>query len=128
MSYVVDLETQVVASLLAADIPELAKFDIKAFSNHLDLTNDQIPVSNETLVVAVGGGKRQGNMPGADLVNLVFLAVVPGLDQATRRQDGLDALFALKEWLQDTNFVYDVIRTETLHPVFVGALYAAVVG
>jgi hypothetical protein len=117
-----------VAAILAASIPELADFDVKPFTNHLDLEKDQVPVSNPTLVVAVAGGKKQGNMPGADVLIVVFLAVVPGLDQAVRRQDGLDALFALKGWIQDTSFVYDRIQTDALHPVFIGALYADIVG
>ena len=129
MSQIIEFEASMVATLLEANLPALATFDIKPFTNHLDLTNDQVPVSNPTLLVAVAGGRGQARMPNADVLTLVFLAVVPGQDQAVRRQDGLEALFAVKDWFTTgTNLVYDRIQSEALHPVFIGGLYADFVG
>ncbi len=123
------LESLTVQALLSANLPELATFAVEALAAQVDLENDQLHFGNPTLLVAVTGVDCTLGDADGDEVSVAFVAVVPGAHQATRRQDALDALRAIRRWMDDTqtSFVPKAIRTERLHPLTVAALFATCV-
>ena len=125
-----DLESRIVQGLSDAALPELDTFAVEALAAQVDLENDQLSFGSPTLLVAVTGFDcAQGDADGDEL-SVAFVAVVPGADQAARRQDALDALRAIRRWMDDaqTPFVPKAIRIERLHPLTVAALFATCVG
>ncbi len=122
------LEESAVEALIAADLPELREFAIESLAGQVDLENDELNLAAPHLLVAVVGGNHV--VRGGDAIDFAFCAVVPGTDQKVRRQSAMDALFAIRAWMEEahTNFVPKTTRPERLHPVFVGALFAQLIG
>jgi len=123
-----DLENQTAAELVAANLPELADFDIEAFNAQVDLSKDQVDVTSPMLLIAVNGLSKGFGARGGDLLSVVFVVVVPNQDQAVARQNGLRALIAIRNWMTRTRFTLETIRTHQLHPCFLGDLVATYVG
>jgi hypothetical protein len=125
-----DLEALTVSALLAADLPELGTFAIEALAAQVDLEHDQLHFGSPTLLVALTGVDCSHGEADSDELTVAFVAVVPGTDQTARRQDALDALRAIRRWMNEaeTPFVPKAIRTERLHPLTVAALFATCVG
>lgn len=122
------LEANLVTDLVAANLPELASFDIEAFAGQVNLANDQVLVGKPSILIAVVGASRLASVKGGDYLRVAYVAVSPGTDQGVRRQDALDALFAIRNYLNTTDLLFEEIRTEALHPVTIATLYAQFVG
>jgi len=75
----------------------------------------------------VGGDHQTAR---ADTLSLAFVACVPGTSQQERRQMALDAVFAIRIWMDvaDTPYSPKATRTERLHPICVAALFADLIG
>lgn len=128
MSIIATLEAEAVAALLAAALPELQDFAIESLSGQVDLEKDELTLSAPTLLVAVVGGDH--GTAGADTLSLAFVACVPGESQQGRRQQAMDACFAIRIWMEeaDTRYVPNATRTERLHPIAVVGLFASLIG
>lgn len=128
MSLIVDLEQATVNALIAAQLPELEGFAIESLGGQVDLENDELNLAVPTLLVAVVGANH--SVPGADVLDLACVAIVPGACQQTRRQQALNALMAIRLWMDAANTLFSpkTTRTERLHPVVVAALFATYIG
>lgn len=128
MSLTQKLEANLVSDLVAANLPELAAFDIESFAGQVNLANDQVLIGKPSILIAVVGATRLASVRGGDTLRVAYVAVSPGTDQGVRRQDALDALFAIRDYLNTTDLLFEEIRTEALHPVTIATLYAQFVG
>lgn len=128
------IEHEAVSNLAAlvdgGELPELAGFAIDSLAGQVDLENDQLQIASPSLLVAVVGADHSGSAAEADTLQLAFVAVVPGMDQKLRRQTAMDALRAVRRWMDefDTPYLPTSTRTERLHPVVVAALFANRIG
>jgi hypothetical protein len=124
------IELEAVTNLLALDLPELQGFAIDSLAGQVDLQNDQLQVATPSLLIAVVGAEHAGGAAEADTLQMAFVAVVPGADQKVRRQTAMDALMAVRRWMDeyDTPYRPTTTRTERLHPLTVAALFAHRIG
>ncbi len=129
------IEQEAVTNLAAlvdgGQMPALAGFAIDSLAGQVDLENDQLQIATPSLLVAVVGADHAGGAAAeADTLQLAFVAVVPGTDQKVRRQTAMDALMAIRRWMDeyDTPYVPTATRTERLHPMTVAALFANRIG
>lgn len=128
MSRIRALEESAVAALAQANLPELKGFDLVSLAGQVDLENDQINQAKKSLLVAVVGATH--NVSGGDSIDFAFVALVPGLDQKARRLEAMEALMAIRDWMDEpyNNFVPKQTRTERLHPAAIVALFAQLIG
>ncbi len=129
------IEQEAVTNLVAladgGQMPELSGFAIDSLAGQVDLENDQLQIATPSLLVAVVGADHAGGAAAeADTLQLAFVAVVPGADQKVRRQTAMDALMAVRRWMDeyDTPYKPTSTRTERLHPLVVAALFANRIG
>lgn len=125
------IEQEAVSNLVALDLPELQGFAIESLAGQVDLENDQLQVATPSLLIAVVGADHAGGAAAeADTLQMAFVAVVPGANHQLRRQTAMDALMAVRRWMDefDTPYVPTSTRTERLHPLVVAALFANRIG
>ncbi|MDR3684776.1 MAG: hypothetical protein P4L11_13695 [Geothrix sp.] len=124
------IEQEAVTNLIALNLPELQGFAIGSLAGQVDLENDQLQVATPNLLIAVVGAHHVGTAAEADTLQMAFVAVVPGSDQMVRRQTAMDALMAVRRWMDeyDTPYAPTTTRTERLHPMTVAALFANRIG
>lgn len=126
-----EIEQEAITNLLAVNLPELAGFAVESLAGQVDLENDQLQIATPSLLVAVVGADHTGSTASeADSLQMAFVAVVPGTSQLVRRQTAMDALWAVRRWMDeyDTPYVPTATRTERLHPLVVAALFANRIG
>ena len=122
-----ELEAGLVDLVKAAQLPALKDWTVEALGAQVDLDDDQLLFTTNTLLIACVGADL--DYPGGDRHQVAFAVVVPGSDQQLRRQQAMDALVALRAWLSEaTPLQPNTVRTERLHPVVVAGLFATYVG
>ena len=125
-------EAQAVADVIAAQLPQLATFQIESLNNQVDFEHDQLNMAAPHLLIEWIGADHEHGFLGADPITLAFVAVVPGGNQDERRCLAVNALVALANWMRMGNSIlsYQPNRSavERVHPMAVASLTATVVG
>ena len=98
-------ETQAVADILAAALPELnlpgAAFQVEVLGNQVDFEKDQMNRAAPHLLVSWVMADHDHGYPGADPVTLAFVAVVPNASQVGRRNLAINACLAIANWMRE---------------------------